>query len=64
MVVLLTGFMLSGCSTIVDALVEGALDHNGSDRRQKYYERRGFSEKEARRRAFEDEFFESMNEKH
>ena len=53
---LAASFALTGCSAIVEGLLEGASDR----RAEKRYERGGASPREARQMVFEDDFFKDV----
>jgi hypothetical protein len=55
-----TTFLLCGCVKIMDVLVDGMIEGSSDHRAEKAYRRQGASEKEAKQRVFEDEFFKDV----
>jgi len=59
----LATLLLTGCGTVMNGLVGGALATWDVNAKQKAYEREGLSKSEASRRASEDQFLEDMQKK-
>ena len=59
----LATLLLTGCGTVMNGLVGGALATWDVNAKQKAYEREGLSKAEASRRASEDQFIEDMQKK-